>query len=364
MIDGKSYFCCGLPYQMGIKYGVTDPERIKDEMSDNDFDPISFAMEMECLPFGESSNAHFSFDELSAMRTIKNVFRPLNAEDFSKLRDKHGEINYKFKNPNQIPRKDGEIRIVSMDVALMMGANNDASCFTLIRAVPNGKSYVKFLDYIEVLEGEHSFVQANRLKQLYYDYDADIVVIDSNGNGMSIYDDLTKTFVDPERGTEYQAFRAFNDEKMYDRSYEKDALDVIYSVKTSGSNARAVLHSMHTYTKKQFESKRINIPMTELKIQELLQKEKKFFKMTSEEWAVFILPYYNTTRLVNEMINLEKKISGGLITLEETGSGRKDRYMSLAYALKYIQEQEVELKYKEDKNDQSDLEYLAQYIGF
>ena len=38
MIKGGKYFTCGLPYQMGIKYGVIDRERVIDEMMESDFD--------------------------------------------------------------------------------------------------------------------------------------------------------------------------------------------------------------------------------------------------------------------------------------------------------------------------------------
>jgi hypothetical protein len=40
--DTKRYFCCGLPYQLAIKEGLLSREQVEDEMSEADFDPLSF----------------------------------------------------------------------------------------------------------------------------------------------------------------------------------------------------------------------------------------------------------------------------------------------------------------------------------
>lgn len=349
MLEGKKYFACGLPYQMGVKYGVIDKTRIIDEMLESDFDPIAFSMEMECIPFGESGNAHFSFEELNKSRQLVNAFYPPTIDEFIRLKDKYGD-KYKYHNKSLPDKKDGEIRIVSMDIALMQGSGNDATCFTLIRAIPSRRSYTKFVDYIEVMEGEHTMIQSNRLKQLYYDYDADVCVMDTNGNGMSVFDQCSQLFIDPDRGTEYPAWSAFNDDRMKERAYEKDALPIIYSVKVSGAHARQINHEMAEYTRVQFEKGKVKLLQTELDIQGTMMKSGKYMKMSADERIDKVLPHFNTTRLITEMINLDKDVSGGLIRLTTASrSGRKDRYSSLSYGLYYIKEQELKLKDKDKK---------------
>ena len=62
MDETKKYFICGLPYQISIKEGLLSREQIEDEMSETDFDPTKFSMEMETLWFGDTDGAFFTFD--------------------------------------------------------------------------------------------------------------------------------------------------------------------------------------------------------------------------------------------------------------------------------------------------------------
>jgi len=47
--DSKKYFCVGLPYQLAIKEGLLSREQVQDEMSEEDFDPISWRINF-CSP--------------------------------------------------------------------------------------------------------------------------------------------------------------------------------------------------------------------------------------------------------------------------------------------------------------------------
>ena len=42
MISGKSYFVCGLPYQLAIKESLLMKDQVLDEMSEDDFDATAF----------------------------------------------------------------------------------------------------------------------------------------------------------------------------------------------------------------------------------------------------------------------------------------------------------------------------------
>lgn len=42
--DKRKYFCVGLPYQLAIKEGLLDRNQVEDEMSEEDFDPISWSI--------------------------------------------------------------------------------------------------------------------------------------------------------------------------------------------------------------------------------------------------------------------------------------------------------------------------------
>ena len=60
------------------------------------------------------------------------------------------------------------------------------------------------------------------------------------------------------------------------------------------------------------------------------------------------LPYYQTSFLIDELINLDHDISNGLIKVKEKSGMRKDRYSSLEY--NYYVVDQIRLKKKVIKN--------------
>ena len=55
-----------------------------------------------------------------------------------------------------------------------------------------------------------------RIKQIFEDFEADYLVLDTHNAGIGIYDELAKVIYDEERDVEYPAWTCFNDKK--DRS--------------------------------------------------------------------------------------------------------------------------------------------------
>ena len=58
---------------------------------------------------------------------------------------------------------------------------------------------------------------AIRLKQLYYDFEADYAILDANGNGLGVYDSLADTLYDEKRDEEYEPWTSINDEELQQR---------------------------------------------------------------------------------------------------------------------------------------------------
>lgn len=355
MLKGGKYFTCGLPYQMGIKYGVIDKERVVDEMMESDFDSVAFAMEMECIPFGESEKSYFKFEELSKTRINQSPFIPITDEEFAKYKGDRRKTTF-FKK-----KEVGEIRVLGCDVSLMAGQKNDATSITLVRCIPQGEYYLKMVDYTENLEGAHTDVQALRLKQLFYDLDCDYCVIDCLGNGLSIYDAVVKATIDPARGVTYPAWTSFSDENMASRCTDENAVPLVYSMKVAGANAQFINHDMASYTKTQFARKRIRLLCNEVEAREYLNKTYKYNLLSPEEKVEMINPYFNTSRLISEMINLEMTVASGYIKLKEPSGHRKDRYSSLSYALYYVKELELELA---TPRIEDEFAHLMQYTFF
>lgn len=320
MAQGKKYFCCALPYTVSVHHGLMTKEQVMNELTEEDFDPIAWEMEMSALFFGENESSYFKLVDVDKNRTLYKAFYPQDNLDF--------DANKPFKTT--LPKVKGEIRVIGMDIALMKGARNDNSIFTLIRLIPNGTSYQRQLVYMEHMNGEHSEVQAIRLKQLHHDFEADYVVLDTMGNGMSVYDSCVKTLYDKQRDIEYPAWTCYNDKNMADRCLSPDALPIIYSMKV---NSAALNHEIATGLREDLKQGKIKLLASEIEAREEFATKKNYQKLSEEEKLKMIVPYMQTNILVNELINLGYVISeNGFIKVHEVGTNRKDRYSSFAYA--------------------------------
>jgi hypothetical protein len=151
-----------------------------------------------------------------------------------------------------------------------------------------------------------------------------------------------------------------NDEKMSERSYEKNALPLIYSLKVAGGTGGQLNHEIAMYTKTCLDRKTVKLLVNELEGKDFMIEKHNLMFQDSFETARLMHPYVQTTRLLNEMVNLETEIRSGFIRLSEVGANRKDRYSSLSYGLYYIKLLEIDLK---NQNEDDSLEDWLKYAG-
>ena len=76
--------------------------------------------------------------------------------------------------------------------------------------------------------------------------------------------------------------------------------------------------------------------------------------MTSRDQSLLKLPYFQTSLMVNELINLEHEVKGTNIRVFERSGMRKDRFSSLEYNY-YIVQQELALKLKPKNTNMKNL---------
>jgi hypothetical protein len=237
---------------------------------------------------------------------------------------------------------------------MMAGKQNDNTIFTCMRLFQKDDSYERQVPYIESLNGQHSQIQAIRLKQLYNDFEADYVVMDTAGNGISLYDDCARVLYDQERDEEYPAWCAFNNENMKNRALDQNALPIIFSVKI---NDRQLNHQIATGFKNTLQKSKISFLMSELEAKSYLSEQHDYDKKSAEDKAKMLKPFIQTTALINEAINLEYEVNGGFIKVHEIGSNRKDRYSSASYGNYFANILEENLRGENDDYDPED-EYV------
>lgn len=321
MLAGKNagFFCTD--YFVSVFHKIKTRKQMESEKEQSD--PISFAMEYENQPMGQSGKAYFKSQMFP--RNIKGAFYPMRPDNVSK------------KNPYAIPKVEGELRVISMDVASRVNRVNDNTIIVCARLIPTHRGYNRKVCYIESSHGSNLVLQSLRIKELFYDFGADILVLDLQQVGISIFDSMSSMTVNAERGIEYPAFTVANnsaiDEKLWDelqgRTLGVNALPVVFPISaTSKLNSDIAVAFRGALQKKLFD-----FLATDLDAEDYLVRTNKEFLQTADDLSLrtwLLHPYVQTNLLVSECLNLETSILNGVIKLDE-GSGLKDRYTAVSY---------------------------------
>lgn len=317
MVKGESYFVCGFPYQLPVSAGYYPLSQIREEMQEENFDAVSWSMEMCSEFFGESTSAFFSFKDVSTQRKL---ILPVYPKPYYAIL---GDPKIKYQK-----KRLGEIRLLGIDVATQGGSKNDATAISLLQMIPTNYGYSRSATYMETLDGGHGQDQAIRIRQLFDDLDCDFIVIDSNGSGLSVFDELSQDQYDNERKTLYEAWSCINDEAMAARCRNPDAPKIMYSVKaTAQFNSDAAV-----YLRDCMRRGKIRFLTDEADGKEWLNGSKYYQNLAVEDQVLFEAPFYQISAFVNEIVNLDYTLLNDKIKVKERSGARKDRYSSILYA--------------------------------
>lgn len=354
MIKDKPLCLLAFDESIVLKHNIKTMNQLKREKKKQDL--LTWRIEYLNERVKENTHAFFSYDILAKNQILKKAFYPRRSED----------VKMHKKNPYEIPRQSGEIRIVSCDMAFVTNKANDNSIFSCIRLLPESTNYQtesktveikngyrRQLPYMESVQGGDVDKQALRIRQLYEDFGADYIVLDLRNAGISIYDKLAKVMYDDERDVEYAPLCCMNDDNVANRVKSVDANPVIFVISASQKlNSDIALSFKNILTSGMIDllvsyntaSEEIlpNIPGYQKAVAESIDSQLFFEK-----------PYFETQELISETINLtyERKEQTGAIIISEQGSNRKDRYSSLSYGNYFASLLEQDLLSEDDNYD-------------
>lgn len=341
MLDpSRRQFVCGFPYQLSIEEGLLDPELVADEMSESDFSEVKFDMEMSALWYGSEEGAFFDFASISNNRKIKYPMLP-------------DEIAAKLNNSPLVkiqPKQNGEVRIMSVDVALMASRKHDndaASVFINCMIPTKSGRYYSNITYTYNLEGMLTQDLALEVRSMFDEYMCDYLVLDCSGNGQGVFDILVRDISDPNTGEIYPAISCCNNSDMAARCTISGAKKVIWTIK-----ANAQFNSDCAFLLREgIRSGQIRLLDDEFNADDYLSEIKTYKTLDPHSKTLLQLPYINTTLLVNELINLQHEEVGGRVKIFEKSGMRKDRYSSLAY--NYYVAKQIEQQLNKKKSNSS-----------
>lgn len=335
MMSGKSSYLLGLDYSVSLAHTIKTKEvLLKDKKK---FDPMTYRIEYLNEMIKENTSAYFTYKMFTDNQRLKKPFYPRITLDV---------LNRK-KNPYALPKQNGEIRIVSCDMAFVENKKNDNSIFSCIRLIPETVTYTsqsvegsskeikqgyrRIVSYLEAIQGGDSVKQAIRIKQLFEDFEADYCVLDMRNGGINVYDLLAKVMYDEERDKEYSPWVCFNDEATANRIKTSGASPVLFSIVASQKlNSEIATTMRYTLTENKID---FLVSYNEA-VEEILPKIQDYTQAVEIDTQMFFeKPFLETQELINECVELmyEKKPQTNIITISEQGSNRKDRYTSISY---------------------------------
>lgn len=228
----------------------------------------------------------------------------------------------------------------------MEGSQNAQSSLVVIKAVPRGDgSYVRHVVNIYTMEGTHFKNQAIFLKQKVEEFKASMLVLDSNGLGAGVVDYLV-TEID-----ENPPYSVTNDDR-YNSYKTPDSIPMLFLVSAQAKGTK--------------NADIVNRFMTSVKIGDikLLKSEAVARGLTNEKdgakLANFLLPFVQTDRLIDEVMNLEYVQKGNTTSVRQVSNAiEKDRYSALAYGNFYIYLREQKESRRNSRTSNSAVQFFS-----
>lgn len=331
LMDGRSVLLA-FDESITLKHNIRTQRQMQQEKKKQD--PLTWQIEFLNLKVKNNASAFFTYSMLTQNQRLKQVFYPRLDIDV-----RNGK-----KNKYAIPKQEGEIRLVSCDIAFVENKNNDNSIFTCMRLIPETliysneneevqvvQGYRRIVPYIQSVQGGDTTKQTMAIRRLYEDFYGDYIVLDTRNGGISILDMLGKTIFDEERNTEYSPFKCMNNDGFADRIKNPNAKPVIYAINaTQQLNSDIAFEFRDTLTKGMIDFLVSYNEATE----DIFPKSKDYITSQGEYRAFLEQPFFETQLLISETAGLvyEKMQQTGVVKIHEQGANRKDRYTSCSYA--------------------------------
>lgn len=340
--DDSKFFACDLNYQLSIASNIMMRETIENVKADPDFNDISFMMEYEGKFYGASEDALFNYKVLNDRRILQDGFH---------------NLEYYRSTNTSIPKKQlNEKRVLSLDIALLASKkhDNDASCWTLTQNIQSSNdNYISNLSFVDTKEGLLTEELGLMTMRYFYQYDCDFLAIDANGVGQAVLDYIMSDRYDPQFNCTYKAMCCINNDDLNIRCRVRDANKVVYAIKATAKQNNDMCLALRAG----FQNGYINLLMSENDIEDKWTKMiKGYNKLSDNQQSLLKLPYYQTTFLIDELINLDHEVSGGLIRVKERSGMRKDRYSSLC--MNYYVVNQLKIKKKKQSSSKNLVDIL------
>lgn len=217
---------------------------------------------------------------------------------------------------------------IGVDVARSENTNNNQSAISIIKVLrsPVNKRVceMQVVNVLGVSNKMNFKKQACLIKKLKKQYRAKMVIVDGNGLGSGLVDQLLLDSYDELTGEYLGCFDTINTDN---KPENKDAEKCLFDMKAQSYQTKVVSHFINAV-----DSGLLHMLIRKQE-QDFTDREREFFDRN-------VLPFVNTELLFMEIANLKLKVmSGNNLTVEKVVRKiDKDKFSSLSYCIFYIME--------------------------
>ena len=299
MAELKGKIVLGSDWQLAVNYGRGEPKSaILDKKAK--LSPTFFAMNYESKWVGASDGALVGINKVIDLRTLS---KPENRGD--------GVSTY----------------ILGVDVARSNSKNNNKTSISVLKIKRNKDlkiTKIPVVNIINLANGLNFTAQAIEVKRIQKLYGAKVVVVDVNGVGSGLRDELLKDTIDPVSGESLGCWDTLNTD---DQPETPGSEKLVYALTAQGINHDIIVNFIDIV-----ESNKLQLLMK--------YPDNNYDANDTVFFNNNVLPHIQTDLLVEEIANLKlKPLQNGRYSIEQlTKRVDKDRYSSLAMAAWYIKE--------------------------
>jgi hypothetical protein len=310
MAEGKSAFSLGSSYELPCMHGQLDINFINELKESDTYNPLSFAREYESVWTGSSDNSFVSLEDLKKCRTIERPEIKANDKDINEKKAMY---------------------VLAYDVSRAEGRANALCALAIIKIIPRSDgTYQKFLVNMYSFEGTHFLEQALFLKKMVNNWKASILVVDANGLGVGLVDQLVLEI------DENPAYEVVNDDR-YDRYKTGNSIPMVYNMKSQSKGHKD--QEIDNLFSNLISNHKVKMLVTETHAKTLpaIQKMAKDRDKNGEKIAKELMPYTMVDLLQDEIMNLEHKQTGNDSKVIQISKRiTKDKWSAFKYGLYWI----------------------------
>lgn len=316
---------------LSITYGLkTKADYYKARKTSSESD---FQMEDLNIMIGEAENAFFTRDMFKKNQVVKKAWTYPTIEDIV------NSTNLKNRE-----KQNNEYRLLWIDYAFSNTTSqeeNDNSVIGCLSLIYEDGKMKRLNDFITTHSASDSFGMEQKIREMFWWYKCDYVVLDLRNGGELAYNNLTKEWKHPQLSDNQwnpHGFTVCNEmdlqvvpqnkiDDLKARTVDQQAIPCIIPIVGT-----AELNSiMWLDLQSRLRNEEISVLIEDIDFERNFEETKEYYTLSIEDKTIIRLPFVQSMELIKEATNLSQEWREGKVKLSEPRSGTKDRIVALSY---------------------------------